>query len=426
MHDIRQIHDQYGEIVRLAPNELSFATPEAWQDILSQRSSHKTFLKNPIHYSQPPDQVPSLVSTTDVANHARMRKIFAPAFTDKALKSQEPLIQYYVDLLIRRLRDIATAPGTDPKGTRINIVDWINYVTFDVISDLAFGESFHCLEDQKYHQWVWTFFAYIKSLIIVSATRFYPLLELLLQKIIPKSLMQKQKEHYQMAVDKIHNRLNLEKKRDDLVGYVMEQNSVTENGLTMKEIECNFNIIILAGSETSGTTLCGIFNNLMQNPSVLSKLVSEVRGTFREETQITMASTKELPYLNGAIWEGLRLCNPVPLGLPRLVPKGGDTVCGHFLPENVSPAVPGYLLAIPFFCTCSISQMASAHRSVDALLTCMPDQRFRPARPDSALLALLSQTLFVRSGPLASRLRPPSRIPQRQPLCHSAFWSWRS
>ena len=215
-------------------------------------------------------------------------------------------------------------------------MDWINYVTFDVIADLAFGESFHCLEDQKYHQWVWTFFAYIKSLIIMSAARFFPWLEYLLHKSIPKSLMQKQKDHFQMAVDKVHSRLNLEKKRDDLIGHVMEQNKVAEDGLTMKEIEGNFNIIILAGSETSGTTLTGVFNNLMRNPSVLSKLVSEIRGTFSEEAQITMASTKELPYLNGTIWEGLRMCNPVPLGLPRLVPKGGETVCGHFLPEGVS------------------------------------------------------------------------------------------
>ena len=32
-HDIKRFHEQYGEVVRVGPNELSFTRPAAWKDI---------------------------------------------------------------------------------------------------------------------------------------------------------------------------------------------------------------------------------------------------------------------------------------------------------------------------------------------------------------------------------------------------------
>ena len=47
-HDVRAIHEKYGDAVRLAPNEVSFAAPEAWHEIFDQRPDHLTFPKNPL------------------------------------------------------------------------------------------------------------------------------------------------------------------------------------------------------------------------------------------------------------------------------------------------------------------------------------------------------------------------------------------
>ncbi len=40
-------------------------------------------------------------------------------------------------------------------------------------------------------------------------------------------------------------------------------------------------------------------------------------------------------YLNAVIEEGLRIAPPFPAGLPRVVPPGGDTVCGEWLEAGV-------------------------------------------------------------------------------------------
>ena len=37
--DMTRIHEKYGDIVRLAPDELSFATKEAWQEIYVHRKN---------------------------------------------------------------------------------------------------------------------------------------------------------------------------------------------------------------------------------------------------------------------------------------------------------------------------------------------------------------------------------------------------
>lgn len=46
----REFHEKYGEIIRLAPDEVSFASEEAWNDIYAYRPGHKRALKNKVYY----------------------------------------------------------------------------------------------------------------------------------------------------------------------------------------------------------------------------------------------------------------------------------------------------------------------------------------------------------------------------------------
>ena len=62
----------------------------------------------------------------------------------------------------------------------------------------------------------------------------------------------------------------------------------------------------------------------------------EVRSKHGDPSEITFSSVQLLPYLIAVIEEGLRLCPPNPSGLQHIVPPGGDTVRGHWLPGGVS------------------------------------------------------------------------------------------
>lgn len=105
------------------------------------------------------DSPPSIVSETR-ENHALLRRQLSPGFSDRSLREQESIVKGYVDLLIQRLRercvpvpggkDESKAEGSAPSSagskTAFDMRHWFNYVTYDIIGDLAFGESFGCLE----------------------------------------------------------------------------------------------------------------------------------------------------------------------------------------------------------------------------------------------------------------------------------------
>ena len=335
-YDIRKIHEEYGDVVRVAPNELSFATPDASRDVYATRSGQKPFAKNSMWYKPPPGQVLSLITTSSQTDHARMRGLLRGAFTEKALRDQSHIIEYYVKLLISSLREKASS------GVSVNMVDWVNYTTFDIIGDLGFGEPFDCLRNNAYHPWVSLLTDSLRIFVFAAATRFYPLVETVSMNMIPKKVRENVQNHHQLSIEKIHRRLNLEKQRHDFMTPIIELNTDMQK-MSLPEIESTFSLLVVAGSETTATTLSGIINHLIQNPPVMQSLVSEIRGAFKEEKDIKVDSIRELPYLGAVISEGLRICNPVPIGLPRLVPSGGDTVLGHWLPGNVpTPQHPAY------------------------------------------------------------------------------------
>ena len=216
------------------------------------------------------------------------------------------------------------------------MVDWINHFTVDVIGDLAVGESFDCLRNSKYHPWVKPLFRFLQGMVFAGAARFYPAVEWLFRMSLPNSVMELQRKHTEFVNERIHCRLSLNTDRPDFLIPFMKDNAKYEN-MSLGEIESPFAIILVAGSETTATSLCGTLNHLVkpENKGAFEKLVCEIRGTFVREQDITIEATKHLTYLEAVINEGLRVCNPVPGGLPRVVPKGGDTYAGHFVPENV-------------------------------------------------------------------------------------------
>ena len=133
----------------------------------------------------------------------------------------------------------------------------------------------------------------------------------------------------------INRRLELKTDRPDFMTPFMKNNLNFEN-MSRDEILSTFNFIIVGGSETTATTLTGLFNHLSRNERILRRLCTEIRTEFKKETDITIDNIHHLPYLEAVLNEGLRMCNPIPGGLPRVVPEGGDTYAGVYLPGGVS------------------------------------------------------------------------------------------
>ena len=46
----REFHEKYGDIIRLAPDEVSFANEQAWNDIYTFRRGHKRAVRDKAYY----------------------------------------------------------------------------------------------------------------------------------------------------------------------------------------------------------------------------------------------------------------------------------------------------------------------------------------------------------------------------------------
>lgn len=108
----------------------------------------------------------------------------------------------------------------------------------------------------------------------------------------------------------------------------------------MDKLVMNASVLIVAGSETTATVLSGVTYLLLTNPDKLAKLEEELRKAFDRDDDITLAKASHLDYMLACLEEAMRLYPPVPIGLPRIVPKGGRIVGGVYVPEGVCFAFP--------------------------------------------------------------------------------------
>jgi len=327
-HKIAEVHEKYGHVVRVAPDELSYIDEGAWNDIY-----HKIGGKQLDRDPRLSHGSPGMLFTTNEDDHARMRRNLSPSFTETGLRNQEPIITSYVDLMIQRLHENAAKP--------INICVWLNFVTFDIIGDLTFGEPFDCLRTSEMHEWVRLVFVFAKSMgLIPMLMKLWPL-DMIFLYLMPKSMSDQVAANKKLSSEKLDRRLGSPAVREDFLTYT-QQRLNTPSGMSIDELRENAAILILAGSETSATGLAGMFYLLCTNPSKMQKLASEIRQTFKSETEITLQNINQrVPYQMKVINESLRLFTPAPIAvtLNRITFPEGNRIVGEFVPGNTIVSV---------------------------------------------------------------------------------------
>ncbi|KDN59836.1 putative cytochrome P450 [Colletotrichum sublineola] len=337
---VKEWHEKYGEVVRIAPGELSYASSQAWQHIygIYSDTANVSGVEN--------------ILTADHAGHKRMRRLQNPTFSDKALKAQESVITGYTKLLIQKLYGQASS---SPNSV-VDMNSWYNFTTFDIIGDLAFGEPFYCLRDAKWHWWLHAVFDIFQAGTYLRAARRFPspLSEMLLL-LIPRRLIKTRVAQFNFGVERVNRRLEQKTDRPDFskpltplaavgqshanlsVSYILQGSD--EKAMSVEEMYTAAQVLIVAGSETTATGLTAATYFLCETPHTLEKLAAEIRDTFQQEDDITIQSTAGLSYLNAVVEEALRLSPPGPGTFPRVVPDGGRTVCGQFVPAGYSVGV---------------------------------------------------------------------------------------
>lgn len=334
---VKDLHDRHGPIVRTGPNELSFISGQAWRDIYGQQPGLPQNPRDPYSYSDSSNDEfmrHNILMATD-RDHARQRSRLGHAFSARALHEQQPLISGHVDHFINELRHRAEMGPQD-------LTAWFIWITFDIIGDLSFGQSFGCIEGAKHHPWILTIFQSARATTILANLRRFGVN---LIKLMPKALLKPRAEMIAFCRDRVDKRISTESttERKDFISFMLKETKKGDPAMTTQELHANAEILVIAGSETTATLLTGMtFLLLSQRPDWLAKLQKSVRTSFDSDSISHMnfqTVTTRLPLLIATISEALRIYPPVPSGHPRLIKTPDRVIDGKFVPIGTAVVV---------------------------------------------------------------------------------------
>lgn len=323
---VRGLHRQYGPIVRIGPDHLSIDGSIAWPQIYSHQAGKAEFGKLPGHFGIHNDK---LLVGAPRDTHRRQRRHLGHAFSETALAEQQGIMLHYVGLLLDKLSENAR------QGKKVNLVNWFNFMAFDIIGDLTFGEPFGSLTRNDYHPWIRTLLEGIRGSAMARFTLFYPILTPIFPILVGRKFLRSKKESDELSETKADARIaqgEIDGRRDFMT-YMTRKNRDGEYGMTHEEQVINAPLLIGAGSETTASALSGFFFLMGKREDLVQLLTEEVRNAFETEKEITSKSAARLPYLSACLSEAMRLYPPAVETPPRVSP--GAVVEGKFVPEGV-------------------------------------------------------------------------------------------
>ena len=275
------------------------------------------------------------IITAPKDDHARIRRAIAPAFSDRALREQESYLQSYISRMLDGIAARAAEGSTD-------LVAWLNWTTFDITGDLAFGEPFGCLQDADYHLWITTLFDGVRLAPYVQAALYFNAFGLL-NWLAPRSMVEAKEQADANAAEKTSRRLarGEDPERKDFMSFILGNNK-SEMIVSEAEVQETAGILIIAGSETTATFLAGALSQILGHPHTHQRLVKEIRSTFATESEISTMAVQHLTFANAVIDEAFRTYPPSPAAFPRIVPPSGEEVCGQWVPGGTTVGVPQF------------------------------------------------------------------------------------
>ncbi|OBR09484.1 Isotrichodermin C-15 hydroxylase [Colletotrichum higginsianum IMI 349063] len=343
----RELHDEYGPVVRIGPDHLSFVDPRAWRDIYGNSTpagpdGRLSDMPKAEWFARTVRAVPANILNAEGDEHQRYRRGLARGFSDASMREQEALLLRYIDKLVARFHEACRRGGgtggdvnsdrkDESKGEAVvNIEAWYNWASFDIAGDLIFGQSFGCLANAAYHPWI----AFIFKMARYNAPMVglkYVGLGLVVEGLFKLGGMVALSTLRDSISRMLESRLALGYERRDLFeGLVSKQK---EWNLSFEQLAGNAAVLVLAGSETTSTTLSGATYLLLKHPDALRKVTQEVRSSFKDGSEVNINSVGKLSYMSAVISETLRMYPAVLSGSVRVVPPQGGRIASH----QVSP-----------------------------------------------------------------------------------------
>ncbi|CAG7989284.1 unnamed protein product [Penicillium salamii] len=336
-----------GDIVRYGPNSLDFNTHSGMNAIYGTRANVRKADTYAVMSAS--RRTPNTISATDKTVHGFKRRIMSQTFSDHGLRNVEERLMARIDDFITPLAD-GSQPGShgtqDGWGSPRNMALMCNWLAFDIISDLSFGEHFNMLKSPELR--------WFPSVITKASHRM--VIGMIQPKFfnfrIDRLFMAPQLKDILNASEWIRKRsesrafLGNDIKQKDLIYNMMNATDPkTGQSFTQKDLWLESFLLLTAGSDTTSAAMSSALFLLGHNPAALARLREELRLTFSNEDEIHMGQQlNSCKFLQACINESLRLVPPIPNSPPRVVQDGGTQIDQEFIPAGTTVGTSIYTL----------------------------------------------------------------------------------
>ncbi|KAF2116791.1 cytochrome P450 [Lophiotrema nucula] len=324
-----------GNYVRYGPDRLIFNTAESLKDTYSFGKK----VKKCKGYLTMMHRVPNTLTQRDKLMHAKQRRLLSRGFSDAALRSYEGIIDLHVQ---RFLRCFDAEPQSTDWSTPKNMSDLSDFVTFDITLDVVYDSQSDMLTKPDNRHMLPTI--HESNIRVGVLMPLWYLKGTYLERFIfPRSILAR---YTFLSFVKALLKSKAEAKSEATAAkdiYSILKGSDEREGLGTNEIAAESTNLVVAGFDTTSTTLSAFFFYLARNPSAYKAATSEVRAVFRNPADLrNRALFPKLIYLRACIDESMRMAPPVPSALFREIEPDGTIIDGHFIPPGCDVGTPIY------------------------------------------------------------------------------------
>ncbi|KAI1252417.1 hypothetical protein MGN70_006992 [Eutypa lata] len=322
---IFRLHEQYGPVLRVAPNDIDIADGDAVEPIYIEKGG---FQKTEAYSKFDIDGHATLFSTQTLKARASRAKAVVPLFSTASIRNSQSVLSLVVDQFIARVQREGRT------GKPINVLNITRSMALDAVSAYLFREQYGAVSEDTSHMSASPF---VDAYVAVGA--FFNLL--------PGWLGDKLMVLIHMMTSDVETTHSMEA-MDQYTGNLVKTASAGSGSYTSRlleraipgdQVQVELKDLCFAGTDSTGMNMAMILWYLCKSPAQYAKLREEILERVAKDEDITTG-----PYLRGVVREGLRLSWANPIRLPRLVPASGWHYRNYFFPAGTSVGVAAFQL----------------------------------------------------------------------------------
>ncbi|KAL5093405.1 hypothetical protein Trisim1_011209 [Trichoderma cf. simile WF8] len=346
----RTLHQKYGEVVRVGPNELWFNSPDAFDKIYSSTKGFEktdfylaTSLNTPkIDCFLRPHFVDSLdlLSERDMKRYRLQRRLIGRVYQTANVAKFEAAVDDVIKQAIARLEAL--------DGAEIDLKEWMHIIAVECLgasviswspgllkAGTDWGSSAHSYLGWRrksvmglfptltkltmrsnLFEWIFRDVWDLKYVATPNFRSFFPDVGKRISRRIKTNL--KPNAPKDNRADLLADLIQLHRDKPDFAENYLRKMAVTNFG---------------AGHETMASTLTSIFTMIGTHDDVQKRVKQEIRDAM---DALSYAGTSQLQYTRAAIREAMRLHPVLSMSLPRRVPDMGSHIHGYFIPGGTT------------------------------------------------------------------------------------------